>query len=62
MAAKLLIREAGTSAFVAHNSDFPDADAAHAEGARLCFEGNIEEFEVWDLVERKKRKWTLEDA
>lgn len=35
---------------------------AEAEGERLCAEGNVEAFQVWELVTTKQRVWKLEEV
>jgi len=35
---------------------------ADAEGERLCAEGNVEAFQVWELVTTKQRVWKLEEV
>ena len=68
MTAKLMVREVGQRDFVQHNGDYVDTDAhpadwyANAEGERLCEEGNVEAFQVWQLVTTKQRVWKLEEV
>lgn len=68
MTAKLLIREVGGREFTAFNGDYVDEDertaseAATLEGERLCTEGNVEAFQVWELVTTKQRVWKLEEV
>jgi hypothetical protein len=74
MTAKLLIREVGQREFVQHNGDFLDTEEYDAngndsgvtkagfEGERLCAEGNVEAFQVWELVTTKQRVWKLEEV
>lgn len=35
---------------------------AAKEGERLCAEGNVEAFQVWQLVTTKQRVWKLEEV
>lgn len=35
---------------------------AAAEGERLCASGNVEAFQVWQLVTTKQRVWKLEEV
>lgn len=61
MTAKLFIREVGQREFAQHNGEFPDITAAAQAGERLCTEGNVEAFQVWDLAIAKVRVWDLKD-
>ena len=75
MTSRLFVREVGSTRFEQHNGDFEDddptsctdplnpvADAtkARAEGERLCREGNVEEFQVWNLASQFKRSFNVE--
>jgi len=73
MIAKLMVREVGQREFVQHNGDYLDLkpddmprvsaiECAAAEGERLCEEGNVEAFQVWQLVSTKQRVWKLEEV
>jgi len=77
MTAKLLIREVSAREFVQHNGDYVDLydgqhdsaalvqtaiDRAIAEGERLCAEGNVEAFQVWELRTTRQRVWKLEEV
>lgn len=68
MLAKLLIREVSGREFVAFNGNYVDqddmtaAEAATAEGERICTDGNGEAFQVWELITAKQRVWRLEDT
>lgn len=37
-------------------------ELATQEGERLCAEGNVEAFQVWELVTTKQRVWKLEEV
>ncbi len=61
MTARLFIREVGQREFVQHNGEFDDITAAANQGEKLCTEGNVEAFQVWDLALAKVRVWDLKD-
>jgi len=68
MTAKLMIREVGQREFIAFNGDYVDTDTTEAveyairEGERLCAEGNVEAFQVWELRTTRQRVWKLEEV
>jgi hypothetical protein len=61
MTAKLFIREVGEREFVPHNGEYETITEAAQEGEKLCTQGNVEAFEVWERAVAKVRVWDLKD-
>lgn len=72
MKAMLFVREVGQTKFVQENGHFEDIfadggnlvqsaiEAAYAKGERMCVEGAVEAFEVWELQGSYARKTKIE--
>lgn len=61
MTARLFVREVGQREFVVHNGEFETVALAQQEGEKLCTEGNVEAFQVWELAVAKVRVFELKD-